>query len=123
MTVTLDLFAAFVHLYDDGRIEPAERTFGSGEPGWHVMTFHAESDAEVHADYWEIHTEADELVVCVAGEIRLYLRADEDGPGVTLTTGHAMVVPSGTWHRIALTRPSDIMSITFPRGSRLEQRG
>jgi len=123
MTTTVDLFTSFVHLYDDGRIEPAERTFGSGEPGWHVMTFHAETDAEVHADHWEIHTEADELVVCVSGEIRLCLRAVEaDDPGVTLTTGHAMVVPRGTWHRIALTRPSDIMSITFPRGSRLEQR-
>jgi mannose-6-phosphate isomerase-like protein (cupin superfamily) len=123
MTATVDLFASFVHLYDDGRVAPTERRFGSGEPGWHVMTFHAETDAEVHADHWEIHTEADELVVCLSGEIRLYLRTTEgDDPGVALTTGHAMVVPRGTWHRITLTRPSDIMSITFPRGSRLEQR-
>lgn len=124
MTATIDLFASFVHLYDDGRVEPAERTFGSGEPGWHVMTFHAETNAEVHADYWEIHTEADELVVCLSGEIRLYIRIDESaGSGETLPAGHAMAVPRGTWHRLELTRPSDIMSITFPRGSRLEQRG
>lgn len=120
---TVDLFASFVHLYDDGRVEPAERTFGSGEPGWHVMTFHAETDAEVHADYWEKHTEADELVACLSGEIRLYLRTGEgEEPAVPLTAGHAIAVPRGTWHRIELSCPSDIMSITFPRGSRLEQR-
>ncbi|CAL9271862.1 hypothetical protein SUDANB5_00306 [Streptomyces sp. SudanB5_2050] len=92
---------------------------------WQLMTFHVETDADVHGDHWEIHTEADELVSCLAGGIRLYFRPEQPGAEegeVRLAAGTATIVPRGRWHRIALDGPSDIMSVTLPRGSRLQKR-
>ncbi|WP_415951201.1 hypothetical protein [Streptomyces sp. KLOTTS4A1] len=84
-----------------------------------------ETDADVHGDHWEVHTAADEVVSCLTGAIRLFLRPQEPGDEeeeIKLTAGTAVVVPRGRWHRIALDAPSDIMSLTRPRGSRLEKR-
>ncbi|WP_281182544.1 hypothetical protein [Nocardia miyunensis] len=39
-----------------------------------------------------------------------------------MSAGTAVIVPRGRWHRIELDAPSDIMSVTMGRGSRLEQR-
>lgn len=50
----------------------------------------------------------------------VYLRGETGAePAVLLPAGHAAVVPRGRWHRMELDGPSDIMSVTFPRGSRL----
>lgn len=40
----------------------------------------------------------------------------------SLAAGTAVIVPRGRWHRIELDAPSDIMSVTLPRGSRLLKR-
>lgn len=89
------------------------------------MSFHVETDADAHADHWEVHPEAEEIVACLTGGIRLYFRPQ--GPGdaeqeCAVTAGNAVIVPRGRWHRIELDAPSDIMSLTRGRGSRLEQR-
>ncbi|MFC9130153.1 cupin [Streptomyces sp. NPDC057099] len=135
MTVTpIDLFGCFLHLDDDGRVSAERPVFDPGREGWQLMTFHVETDADVHGDHWEIHTAADEVVSCLTGGIRLYLRPERpedaensvDAEGladeIKLTAGTAVIVPRGRWHRIALDAPSDIMSVTLPRGSRLERR-
>ncbi|MEY9485689.1 mannose-6-phosphate isomerase-like protein (cupin superfamily) [Streptomyces calvus] len=126
MTVTpIDLFASFLHLRQDGRVSAEQPVFEPERDGWQVMTFHVETDADVHGDHWEIHTSADEVVACLTGGIRLFFRPERPGDveeTTELAAGSAVVVPRGRWHRIALDRPSDIMSVTVPRGSRLEQR-
>lgn len=44
-------------------------------PGsWQLATFHVETDADVHADHWEMHPEAEEAVCCLTGGVRLYFR-------------------------------------------------
>jgi mannose-6-phosphate isomerase-like protein (cupin superfamily) len=126
MTVTpIDLYSSFLHIRPDGRVRAEQPVFDPERDGWQLMTFHVETDADVHGDHWEIHTEADEVVSCLTGGIRLLLRPEHPGDreeGVELTPGTAVIVPRGRWHRIALDAPSDIMSLTLPHGSRLEQR-
>ncbi|MFF3330861.1 cupin [Streptomyces sp. NPDC002888] len=126
MTVTpIDLFASFIHLRPGGRVLAEQPVFDTDRDGWQLMTFHVETDADVHAGHWELHPEADEVVSCLTGGIRLCLRPQRPGEEeeqFELTPGTAVVVPQGRWHRIALDAPSDIMSLTLPRGSRLEKR-
>lgn len=121
----LDVFGAFVRLGDEGRADVTPQAFGGDALGWHVMAFHAETDADVHADHWEIHTAADELVVCLRGGMRMYMRPEEAGATEDETVvgaGRAVVVPRGRWHRIELDGATDLISITVPSGSRLEAR-
>ncbi|MEG8277581.1 cupin [Streptomyces sp. AHA2] len=118
------LFTSFVRLGGNGEVRAEEPAFDPEQDSWQLMTFHVETDEDVHADHWEIHTEADEVVSCLAGGIRLHLRPERPGEReevAALTPGTAVVVPRGRWHRIALDAPSDIMSVTLPRGSRLER--
>lgn len=125
MTVTrIDLFASFISLHHDGQAQAGPRVFDPELDGWQLKTFHAETDADVHADHWEVHTNADEIVSCLTGGICLYFRQKQsaDKEEIKLTAGTAVIVPRGQWHRIELDAPSDIMSITVSRGSRLEKR-
>ena len=98
-----------------------EAVFDPQQDGWQIMTFRAATDADVHADHWEVHTTADEVVACLAGEIRMHFHPDADGAAedVRLSAGSAVVVPRGAWHRIALVSPAEVMSVTVPSGSRL----
>ncbi|MBO2457625.1 cupin domain-containing protein [Actinomadura violacea] len=124
MPVTpIDLFASLLHFRQGGDIRAEKRTVCSGHDGWQLTAFHAKTDADVHADRWEVHPEAEEVVSCLIGKIRLYLRPEEPGQEeeeVRLTAGTAAIVPRGRWHRIALDVPSSIMAVTLPHGSRLE---
>ena len=126
MTVsTINLFDSFVRLQEGGRMRAERRGLGPQRDGWQLRTFRVETDTDVHADHWEIHSNADELVSCLTGGLRLCLRPERPGEeeeAITLTGGDAVIVPSGRWHRIELDAPSEIMSITLPHGSRLEKR-
>ncbi|WKX73653.1 cupin domain-containing protein [Streptomyces sp. XD-27] len=126
MTVTpIDLFASFIHLRQGGHVHAEQPVFDPERDGWQVMAFHVETDADLHADHWEVHPEADEVVCCLSGGIRLYLRPERPGDEeeeIRLAAGTAAIVPRGRWHRTALDAPGDIMAVTLPRGSRLEKR-
>ena len=126
MTVTpIDLFASSIHLRQGGKIHAGKPVFDPERDGWQLMTFHAKTGADVHADRWEVHPEAEEIVSCLIGTIRLYLRPERPGQAeekIRLTAGTAAIVPRGRWHRIELATPSNIMTVTLPRGSRLEKR-
>lgn len=126
MTVTpIDLSTCFLHLDRGGGISAAPRAWSPKRDGWRVTVFHAKTDADVHADRWEVHPEAEEVVSCLIGKIRLCLRPEEPGlreEVIRLTAGSAAIVPRGRWHRIELDTPSSIMAVTLPRGSRREER-
>ncbi|GAA2886213.1 hypothetical protein GCM10020220_090520 [Nonomuraea rubra] len=77
----------------------------------------------MRADHWQVNPDAEEIVSCVIGKIRLYLRPEEPGrreEEIRLTAGTAAIVPRGRWHRIQLDIPSTVMTITPPGGARLE---
>ncbi|MFD7710899.1 cupin [Streptomyces sp. NPDC059785] len=125
-TTTVDLFASALHFRPDGGVRAVERQMTGGDTGaWQVATFHVETDADVHADHWEMHPEAEEAVCCLTGGVRIYFRPDTpDGAEdmVRLSAGAAVIVPRGRWHRLELDAPSDLMSITLRDGTRLEKR-
>ncbi|GAA3200003.1 cupin [Nonomuraea roseoviolacea] len=129
MTVTpIELSASGIHLSRGGRIHAGARPADAGRDGWHLKAFHARTGSDVHADHWHANTEADEIVSCVIGKIRLYLRPQRQGrqgeveEEIRLTAGTAAIVPRGRWHRIQLDIPSTIMTITASCGGRLESR-
>lgn len=126
MTVApIDLFGAPVHLQRGGTVRTGSAAGPLDLDGWQLRTFHAKTAADVHADHWEVHPEADEVVSCLIGKIRLCLRPERPGQEeeeVILAAGTAAFVPRGRWHRIELVTPSSIMAVTMPRGSRSEER-
>ncbi|WP_068924894.1 cupin [Planobispora rosea] len=125
MTVTpFDLFARSVHLHRGGEISRREETADAGRDGWRLTVLHAKTGDDVHADHWEVHPEAEKIVSCLIGKIRLPLRPERPGEAeeeIRLTAGTAAVVPRGRWHRIEPDIPSNIMTVTRPCGSRLEK--
>ncbi|QKW35408.1 cupin domain-containing protein [Actinomadura sp. NAK00032] len=126
MTIApIDLFEAPVRLQRGGTVRTGSTAGPSDLDGWELRTFHAKTAADVRADHWEVHPEADEVVSCLIGKIRLYLRPERPErreEEIRLTAGTAAVVPRGRWHRIELDTPSTIMVATLPRGRRLEKR-
>ncbi|MFD6224742.1 cupin domain-containing protein [Nocardia asteroides] len=119
----IDLFDRAVHLLPDGTVESGERRMATDGGGWQLAVFHVDTDADVHADHWEMHPASDEAVCCLRGSLRLYLRPDIAGAPETtvhLTAGTAFLVPRRRWHRIELDEPSDIMSIGLRGGTRQE---
>ncbi|MFI6447126.1 cupin domain-containing protein [Kitasatospora sp. NPDC050543] len=123
---TVDLFASALHFHPDGDVRAAERQMTSSASGaWQIGAFHVETDADVHADHWEMHPQAEEAVCCLTGGVRLYLRPTDAGGAeemVRLPAGTAVIVPRGRWHRLELDGPSDLMSVTLRHGTRLERR-
>ena len=122
---SIELFASSIRLHQGGKIQAGKRTMDADQEGWQLMAFHAKTDADVHADHWKVHPEAEEIVSCLIGKIRLYLRPERAGQEeeeIRLLAGTAAIVPRGRWHRIELDIPSNIMVVTLPRGSRLEKR-
>lgn len=119
----IDMRARALHLHPDGSVrDDAPRTAGQPE-GWHLATFHADTDADVHADTWEMHPSAEEVVCCLAGALRLILRPEQpaaEPETVRLPSGTCCVVPRGRWHRIELDEPTDLMSVTLRHGTRRE---
>lgn len=122
----IDLFASALHFRPDGGVRAAERQMtGSDSGAWQVAAFHVETDADVHADHWEMHPAAEEAVCCLTGGVRLYFRPatpESAEEMVRLRAGTAVIVPRGRWHRLELDAPSDLMSITLRHGTRLEKR-
>ncbi|MCP2166454.1 cupin domain-containing protein [Goodfellowiella coeruleoviolacea] len=122
----VDLFASALRLRRDNQVHvEARRMSGDETNDWMVAAFHVETDADVHADHWEMHPNTEEVVAVLAGAVRVYLRpdhADEPEQETRLGAGEAFVVPRGRWHRLELDAPSDLMSIGVRRGTRLEAR-
>ena len=119
----VDLFTDALHFNHDGDLHAGPPRMPDGD--WQLASFHVETDADVHADHWEMHPAGEEAVCCVRGAFRVYLRAtnpDAADVPVRLRAGEAVIVPRGTWHRLELDEPSDIMSITMRRGTQAERR-
>ncbi len=121
----IDLRTRAIRLRADGTVHDEEFRGGGDGDGWQMAAFHGETDADVHADHWEVHPAAGEAVCCLSGVMRVILRPEHPGEpeeSVRLTTGTCFVVPRGRWHRIELDAPTDLLSVTLPDGTRVEPR-
>lgn len=121
----IDLFSRGVRMLPDGQVFDEQRRMSGDVDGWTMATFHVETDADAHGDHWEIHPHGQELVAVLAGGIRMYLRPETPGAeedSVAIGPGEAYIVPQNRWHRIELDKPTDLMSVTLRRGTRLTPR-
>lgn len=121
----IDMQNRTIHIHPDGALRDEDKRTPAAPSSRQLATFHAETDQDVHADHWELHPSAEELVCCLAGAMRLMLRPEQpDAPEETvrLTAGTSFVVPRGRWHRIELDEPTDLLSLTLRHGTRLEPR-
>ena len=106
----------------DGHVEVAERRMADGDE-LQLAAFRVATDEDVHADHWEMHPTADEVVCCLRGALRLHLRGLDGNSEATvpLESGDALVVPRGRWHRLSLDEPSEVMTLTRRGGTQLER--
>jgi mannose-6-phosphate isomerase-like protein (cupin superfamily) len=98
----------------DYRSAPVTRVGEGG--GWLVTSFHMSADTPT----WEMHPEGDEVLHLVSGEMDVVLE-EEGGRGrervIPLRAGSTCIVPRGAWHRQIVRVPSDLLAVTFGRGS------
>ena len=75
------------------------------------MTFGVATMAENSPHGGEMHPDGDEVLYLVSGKIRIVFldSADED---VVVQPGGGLVVPKGTWHRVDILEPSQIVYLT-----------
>jgi mannose-6-phosphate isomerase-like protein (cupin superfamily) len=117
-----DLLRTFVHLQNDGHghTVAVNREFwmGINSRGYDRVlgAFRFETPDDLHADSWEIHPHADEIIVLLSGEIEIVL---EQGPkstrNVPLEPGRAFIVPAGVWHRLVMRAPGELLFINSRR--------
>lgn len=123
---TFDVFDNLIQLREGGLAEPAAHTYTAEGAGlWTVATYRVTSDEELHSDHWERHPHGHEVLIALSGEMDLYLRDHQDGkePVATLTPGRSFIVPPGTWHRLTLRQPGELMALTPRPGTSLEPVG
>jgi quercetin dioxygenase-like cupin family protein len=62
---------------------------------------------------WERHSQGDEFVHVLNGEVELTILTDHESVYVMLRAGSIFVVPQGLWHRqVARTRMAALLSAT-----------
>lgn len=126
MTVSpIDLYSAAIRLTGERQAQHTERRFDAVRDGWHIMAFRTETNDDSHADHWEMHPGADEVVSCLTGAIRMYFRTEGAGDDeeIPLAANAAVIVPKGRWHRIEVDVPSDILAVTVLENTQLQPRG
>jgi mannose-6-phosphate isomerase-like protein (cupin superfamily) len=110
----IDIFSSWIELSDGGAVKQRLR----GVPGewgrWTVAAFHATDNDSVHSDVWERHPAGDEVLFLLSGAVTVDQRDLAGGEVVTtaLPAGTCRVVPAGTWHRLSVEEPGDLLVIT-----------
>ena len=62
---------------------------------------------------WEMHSDGDEALTLITGEIDVVLRVDSETRIVQLRAGESCVVPKGVWHRQIVQRPGMLLFHTY----------
>lgn len=74
----------------------------------------------VHADYWEIHPDGDEVLCMLSGRIEVMLAAGREARAVIeIAAGQGFIVPRATWHRLRLVEPGRLLFSTPGNGTEL----
>ena len=75
------------------------------------VTFGVASMTENSPHGGEIHPDGDEILYLVSGKVRVVF-LDSDEEDVVVQPGDGLVVPQGTWHRVDIVEPSQIVYLT-----------
>lgn len=73
-------------------------------------------------DTWEMHPHGEELVVCVAGTLRLIQERAGGEVQVTLRAGEAVINPAGVWHTADLPEGGAATALFITAGLGTEVR-
>lgn len=121
LRAAFDPFAMLVCLRGNGRAQPLAWTRGifrrlrAADRDRVVGMKHGAVPADFHADEWERHPAGDELLYLVTGALQVILEEPRGERRFRLRGGQACLVPRGTWHRLVVRRPSDLLFITPAR--------
>lgn len=115
-----DLSATFLHLATTGAATPLEggpAIFANIPPI--LETGRLVSLLEHDADWrgWERHPAGDEVIVQLAGRMRMRLELPEGEALAELPAGRCLVVPRGVWHTADVSEPSRALYITEGQGT------
>lgn len=64
---------------------------------------------------WERHSQGDEIVHVVSGDVDITMLVDGENQTVNVSTGDIMVMPQGTWHRLRSEKGVTVLTAT-PEG-------
>jgi mannose-6-phosphate isomerase-like protein (cupin superfamily) len=84
---------------------PMQAPFGTG--GLFIGGFTGQSP-------WECHTDMDELLYAVEGEVEVTILTESGAQRGTLHQGHACIVPRGLWHRQFARSAVKLLTISGP---------
>ena len=68
-------------------------------------------------DMWEMHPSGHEVVLCVAGEIRLIQERDGDEGAIHLKAGEYAINAPGVWHTADIVGSATVVFITAGQGT------
>lgn len=94
-----DLAASLVPAQPDPPIPVDGYTFGVA-----TMSENSPHGGEMHAD-------GDEVLYLISGRVRIVF-IDGDFGDVDVAPGDGLIVPKGTWHRVDILEPSQIVYLT-----------
>jgi mannose-6-phosphate isomerase-like protein (cupin superfamily) len=122
--VPIDLSDRYVHLAADGASKvvpggtafwalpaPEIEAFGKG---WLVAEFECSEDWP----NWEMHPQADEVVVLLSGSIELLVEHEAGVEATRIRHRGTVVVPKGRWHTARVFEPSRLLHITMGAGTK-----
>jgi mannose-6-phosphate isomerase-like protein (cupin superfamily) len=119
---SFDLAATYVCLDPSGAASTIEvtpdfwATIGQREDlveGRLVASFACDADWP----HWEMHPHGEEVLVLLAGRMTFVLDDGRAEKRVQLTPGRACIVPRGVWHRAEVPEASQLLGITYGRGT------
>lgn len=67
--------------------------------------------------HWERHPAGEELVVVMSGSVDFILEEPEGERTVRVSTGQAILVPTGVWHRGVVVAPGQALFVTEGEGT------
>ena len=85
----------------------------ASEPGYLMAAFHLREDPA----HWERHPAGDEVICLMSGRVDFVLEESYGQRVISLQGHETCVVPKGTWHRIVVREPSDVLFVTFGLGT------
>lgn len=119
---TFDLASTYVCLSPDGSASSIEVT----PDFWNTIDERTDlSEGRLIAQFafdtdwphWEMHPHGEEILVLVSGRMTMVFDKGGKESQFELREGRACVVPRATWHRAIVHAPSNLLAITYGRGT------
>lgn len=121
-----DPSGTFIHITDGGTASPVEvtETFWQElmtghrpdlNEGWLMLVLRMRADTPT----WEMHPAGDEILYLLSGAIDIVLEEDAGERLIKLGAGEACIVPRGRWHRQIVHEESNLLGITFGKGTEI----